>query len=739
MKVIKEICEPGKQYNEDYLVYNYHNYVLVLDGSTGLGENRITPGEQDEWNTDAQWFVQSFSALVERYMDNDLPIKELVRECIAKLSVSYWKMVPADTDCLSQPSASMALLKKTGDMIELLSIGDLTVLIQKEDGSVIEIKDDTVSKLDSQVIKQMVKESQNRKIDVSEARQLPQIQDALDRNRMMKNTEDGYWVLGLDPEVVTHGLYRQLSMEDWNRILICSDGFYAYTDYHSLTENTPEQFMNQVVGNSLNAMIKEIRKVEHGDVGYNRYPRLKMSDDATAVLIVSNQERKQQQKNNWLLKTNIVCHRVKGKCQSSWMTFGLKKAYLFAIVTALAAIGKVAYEILQKEMTRFDLITWSSMLISALTAFLTVISTIIEYRASTHDYLIFSDPGEKVENLLKLELREKQKAAGYQIETFFNGSEKEYFIMSTQVNDYLLENKPIDMKDLKRNFTLVDEVKKYVPAVMELTFQKQQISFNGKLLRQITDLYPGISMVNVQKAMYFDGQCTQEIVYKQFKSIHEINMDFDGKHLLMDDNNFCYPLDYSSCANFLGASTMVFTRDHKIIVGRQGILSKANRGRYAPSGSGSVDYADIQRTKARIGSSGDVTLQDVLITAMEREFCEECNYPLQEGYKKMHTQVIGYARLLERGGKPDYFGVSYIKEDSKNIKRSISRSEHGMSKHFIVLHYHEASDIPQVLRKFCKEHLVARQISIQVEMITQILEHIEETQGIKRLMQKLTT
>jgi hypothetical protein len=737
MKVKKEICMPGKVNNEDCFIYNNDSYILVLDGSTGLCDNRIIPGAQDAWSTDAQWFVQTFSSLVKWHMDNFIPIKDLVSECITELTAMYHRLVPDDTDSINQPSASMALIKKTKDIVEIFMLGDLTVLIQQEDGSVEELKDKTVSDLDKQIFDQIVNESQNDAISVLEAVQLPQIQELLKLNRMKKNTESGYWILGLDTEAVPHALYKQLPMDSWNRIFICSDGFYAYTSYFYQNNGTAEQFMNDLVKNSFKSMLKKIRKAENADALLNKFTRFKISDDATAVLIVSDQEKREQLKNNLLMRTNIIWHRAKGKSQSNLMTFGIKKSYVASVLVALAALLKVIYDVTQSKTLQFNLITWGIMLAPVIFALITALSAMSTYMKATSKYLIFADPRKKSENLKLLKLRKEQKKAEYQIRTFFNGSEVEHFIMSTQVNDFLLENKPIVIKDMKRAFTLVEEVKKYVPAVMELTLQKLQISYNGKLLRQITDLYPGTSRVDVQKTRYFDGQCTHEIVYKQFKSVSEIGMAFDGKRLLMDDDNFCFPLNYSSCANFIGASTMVFTRDHKIIIGRQGALSKANPGRYAPSGSGSAVYADIKKTKKRLENSADITFQDVLITAMIREFCEECNYPLEKGFTLLRTQLIGYARLLERGGKPDYFGVSYIDDDSENVFRSLRHSEYGLSRDFSVLHFHQPTDIPKLLRKFCKENQTKRQLSIQIEIITQILEHIEETQGMDGLMRGL--
>ena len=100
--------------------------------------------------------------------------------------------------------------------------------------------------------------------------------------------------------------------------------------------------------------------------------------------------------------------------------------------------------------------------------------------------------------------------------------------------------------------------------------------------------------------------------------------------------------EITSQYNYIGASTIVITKDNCLIIGKQGDYSRANAGRYAPSGSGSVNYSDLKLSN---------DFNSIIINAMEREFCEENNY---SSNNKIKTIIIGYARLLERGGKPDF-------------------------------------------------------------------------------------
>jgi len=405
-------------------------------------------------------------------------------------------------------------------------------------------------------------------------------------------------------------------------------------------------------------------------------------------------------------------------------------------------------------VSSMDIISKLPLIATIVSTLATLVSTIYEYRSFSRAYLIISNEKIKQKILNRLKLSSAQADNGYQILNFFNGRANESYIMSNKVNSHLQdtsENSAIEMQLLEHKFKLADEVAKLVPSIMNLNFKKPGITFNGKLLRQISDLHPGISSVAVQKTAYFDGQCTHEIVYKHFKSFHDIKLAFDGSKLLMDENNILYDLDYSSCANFIGISTLVFTKDNRIIIGKQAGYSKANRGRYAPSGSGSVNYSDVRyfRKKAanpeKLSDNGrkgrnannKKEFRDILAYAMMREFCEECNYPMKKAKQKMRTRIIGYVRLLERGGKPDYFGISYIDESIFDLNNDIRKREYGLSSNYDFCYFSDVNQIPVVLRRFCDEHVKEKKISIQLDIICKLLEQTAEEDKLALLINDL--
>lgn len=120
-------------------------------------------------------------------------------------------------------------------------------------------------------------------------------------------------------------------------------------------------------------------------------------------------------------------------------------------------------------------------------------------------------------------------------------------------------------------------------------------------------------------------------------------------------------LAHSSCSNQIGVSGMTLgvsgfkgkdgaldLHGHLYFVG-QSMENLASAGLIAPSGSGSLDWSDLS-------DAGD----DFIAFGMWREMLEETwsgswNSLTERGH--FGTVITGYARMLHRGGKPEFYGL----------------------------------------------------------------------------------
>ncbi len=417
-------------------------------------------------------------------------------------------------------------------------------------------------------------------------------------------------------------------------------------------------------------------------------------------------------------KVNIKLHRTYGQIQSSIMTFGINKGYFISAGIALLSVAKVIYEgyLGGWQNISYDINTLWPFILTFISAIYATVSSIVNYRCCSYKFSIIQDNYYKDKVIDKMQLSEKQVVNGYSVKSFFNGANEEKYVMSDAVNVKLIDGPGIKVNKLSYKFQLADEIKQYVPSILKRNFMSDKLIFNGELVRMASDLYLDSDSINIQNVLYFDGQCTNEIVYKQIKSNYSLSPPFLGDCMLFDNDSILYDLNFSSCANYIGASTLAITKDNYIVIGQQGVFSRSNAGRYAPSGSGSVNYSDLKYSN---------NFNSLIINAMEREFCEENYYSLDKR-DKIRTIAVGYVRLLERGGKPDFFGISFIDEYSYNLKSGIKQLELGLVENNLMLPVKDGLGIGQTLMSFCNENINERKISIQLMIIAEILLKYED-------------
>jgi hypothetical protein len=114
---------------------------------------------------------------------------------------------------------------------------------------------------------------------LSRAEYLPHLRAS--RNKV--NTRQGGWLFSPDPRAAAHAGSRRVTAPAGTLVLLASDGFLALaSDYgayraQALVEAAQEK--------GLKALGEELRALEESDADGRRFPRLKKSDDATAVLL----------------------------------------------------------------------------------------------------------------------------------------------------------------------------------------------------------------------------------------------------------------------------------------------------------------------------------------------------------------------------------------------------------------------------------------------------------------------
>jgi hypothetical protein len=188
--------------------------------------------------------------------------------------------------------------------------------------------------------------------------------------------------------------------------------------------------------------------------------------------------------------------------------------------------------------------------------------------------------------------------------------------------------------------------------------------FNGDVLGLADDPLPIAAHegrpLRLHRARFFDAQCSNELCRLEIRHRSTGELLDLRQQLLLDTAGRLAPLAETELANIVGVSTLATTLDGRYVLVEQTARNSASSSLLAPSGSGSLEPVDAE------GLGAGWSLQELLVVGMNRELTEEC--ALRPG-EIVSTEVVGYARWLERGAKPEFFGVTRLAVTSQELLR----------------------------------------------------------------------
>lgn len=280
IKILRQerLCRSIADINEDVAtVFGFSKW--VLDASSGLTGQRHTPGPSD-----GAWFVQQWDEFLRRTVsDYARSLADIVREGIAEVGQEYMRIAKAGTiDRVDVPSASVAIMRFNESAYDYFLLGDCT-LILSQDGDTKVVADKRVSHLDAKVVSEMTRLQCQSGFTRAEAFQ--QVRPMLLKHRRCKNQPDGYWVLGLEPEAVSHAETGLEPTLQTGRCLLMTDGFAQGWDTFGLA-NSAHSWLAHVQEHGLTEVYTKMQQLAEADRSCTRFPRLKTLDDASAILTV---------------------------------------------------------------------------------------------------------------------------------------------------------------------------------------------------------------------------------------------------------------------------------------------------------------------------------------------------------------------------------------------------------------------------------------------------------------------
>lgn len=279
LRILDSFSDPGNaaRRNED-TAGNNASCAFVIDGATGLGGRALLDA-----TSDAAWLATFAAQVFEAEVGLANPIADVVRNLNARVRQRIVEAAVGETiEAWALPTASFQLVRMEGQELAVYGLGDCRLFLAGADGTAFETNGD-YSKAESEGARRAVAQAGGLTAWRSLAEE-PVVREALRRSRARHNQPGGsVWTLGSAPEAAAHLFIRQLNSALPARGLLCTDGFSALADKYGRYDGAG--LIRAASERGLAALMAELRHIEREeDPDGQKFPRFKVSDDATALL-----------------------------------------------------------------------------------------------------------------------------------------------------------------------------------------------------------------------------------------------------------------------------------------------------------------------------------------------------------------------------------------------------------------------------------------------------------------------
>lgn len=275
LRILDSITHGPKPPNED-AHGAAHGAAWVIDGATGvsLGADILAP-------SGAAWLAASLSEVLAAETRPGADIAELLAAAERGVAARFAAAIDPtlDIDAPDMPTGCLGLAVLSGDRLQLGVIGDISLLHRGADRSLTLMSDHAVEAFGERTMEAMRRAVRERPGEDP----WPIVRAQIRENRRFANQPDGYNVV--HPTLAwAHRVVRgDVAVGHGDVLLLASDGFYRLVDHFGLHD--AQTLIDASLDLGLPAMVERLRAVEIEDLGGALAPRVKVHDDATAMLL----------------------------------------------------------------------------------------------------------------------------------------------------------------------------------------------------------------------------------------------------------------------------------------------------------------------------------------------------------------------------------------------------------------------------------------------------------------------
>lgn len=278
LSVIESLSWPGseKRSNED-ACGACGRYAWVIDGTIMTGYPPLL-----HERSDATWLASFISARFAYHAQTAEDGPTLVRRAIEDARAAFLAAMPPEReDPLSWPVAALSLLQVRERTLEVWTLADTAAYVLDADGAFHAAGEPAeLRQTESALAAQMLRESGLSPEAVWEH---AAFRTWLTDQRRRANTDAGVPLLGIVPSAAERMHHQVIRPEGRTLALLATDGFSALAELYGAV--SPCGLVQEAARSGLETLARRLRDIEHSDPKAERFPRFKVSDDATAILV----------------------------------------------------------------------------------------------------------------------------------------------------------------------------------------------------------------------------------------------------------------------------------------------------------------------------------------------------------------------------------------------------------------------------------------------------------------------
>jgi hypothetical protein len=241
--------------------------VVVLDGATARLDTGCVHG--------IAWYANKLGgAIVTEAADHHKSLPDVLATAIRDVAELH---PDCDLHHPGTPSAAVGILRRRNASLDLLVLADVTIALSRTGGTISVITDDRVDRI----------ATAERERALSYGADQPGRNEALNEMKRaqlaLRNREGGFFVAAADPDAAYRAYAKTLRASEIAEAAVLTDGAAIAVTLLGLL--SWQDLIAFLASNGPAALLRNVRATELSDSNMSRWPRMKVSDDATAAYV----------------------------------------------------------------------------------------------------------------------------------------------------------------------------------------------------------------------------------------------------------------------------------------------------------------------------------------------------------------------------------------------------------------------------------------------------------------------